>query len=39
MVAKNKFLWAALLVLFVLSTSVWAVWDPDADPNLNFNMD
>jgi hypothetical protein len=29
---------AALLVLFVVSTSVWGIWNPDDDPSLVFNM-
>lgn len=38
MMVKNRIQLAILLVLTVLSASVWGLWDPDADPNLKFNL-
>jgi hypothetical protein len=34
---KNRVIWMMLVVALV-SSSAWAVWDPNADPNLRFNM-
>jgi hypothetical protein len=39
MVAANKFLRAALVAVFLLSATVWGLWDPNTDPCLVFNMD
>jgi hypothetical protein len=39
MVAGKKFLRAALIALFLLSATVWGLWDPNTDPCLVFNMD
>ena len=35
---KNRIGWMILVVVALVSSSAWAVWDPDADPNLRFNM-
>ena len=35
---KSRMMWMALAVAALVSTSAWAVWNPDTDPNLLFNM-
>ncbi|MFA5293263.1 MAG: LamG domain-containing protein [Phycisphaerae bacterium] len=36
---KNRVKWMAFIVVALVSTSAWAVWDPDTDSNLEFNLD
>lgn len=38
MAMRNRVKWVMLLVMAVVSSNVWAAWDPDTDPCLVFNM-
>ncbi len=35
---KSRLMWVVLVIVALVSTSAWAVWDPDADTALVFNM-
>jgi hypothetical protein len=35
---KSGLMWMALAITVLVSTGAWAVWDPDADASLVFNM-
>ncbi len=35
---KSGFKWMVLVIVALVSTSAWALWDPDADTSLVFNM-